>query len=240
MLDGIDYNLLQYWEAVGNKPGWGISKIENAIFLKSPTRIPNLNLCLNPSQVSHIEFAQSFFGAKAFGIISDVRAPLPSECSPLLDIELGEMHIAASVVASSEDVARIELVQNDVTLQEWSRLCASINDMDYDDIYAFMAPQLELGMGGLFLAYHNGEPVGTGQVIIDDRQLAYVCSIGVVNDYRRKGFGSKIMNKIICYALERNVQTFALHASEMGRHLYGKLGFGLKKTCSFTVVEGKS
>ena len=50
-----------------------------------------------------------------------------------------------------------------------------------------------IGNGRTFLAYHNGEAVGTRQVIIDDRQLAYVCSIGVVNDYRRQGFGSKII-----------------------------------------------
>jgi len=238
MLEGINYNLLKYWEAVGNRPGWAITNVDEAVFLKSPTNVPNLNLCLNPAEVSHVESAQSFFGDKTFGIISDEKVSLPSECTPLLDIELGEMHLAASAITSSEDVVGIELVQGAVALKEWCYLCAGINGMDYDEVYAFFSPQLELETGGLFLAYHNGSPVGTGQVIIDDRQLAYICSIGVVEDTRRQGLGTKIMNKIVHYGLERNAQTFALHASNMGRFLYGKLGFELKKTCAFTIVEG--
>lgn len=89
MLNGIDYNLLKYLEVVGNRPGWEISK-----------------------QVSHIKFVQSFCGTKAFGIISNEKVTLPVECSLLLDIERGEMHIDA------RDVAGIVLVQNSVALQE--------------------------------------------------------------------------------------------------------------------------
>jgi len=239
MLDGIDYNLVKIWQGIiqrNSAAGWDLVLRDETAFLKSPTNAPNLNLCLNPTQDSHITYAHSFFKGKTFGVITDREVIIPKGCQLQVDVKLEEMQIEVEKLSGIADVVDVIRVQDDDQLRQWSSLSAAINGLGYEDVYTFMKAFFQLPDCAFFIKYQEGNPAGIGQVYIDDRKLAYVSSIGVVEHYRKQGIGTQIMNKILCHSLNNGAQKFALHASEMGQYLYGKLGFKLSKKCSFKVL----
>jgi ribosomal protein S18 acetylase RimI-like enzyme len=75
-----------------------------------------------------------------------------------------------------------------------------------------------------YIAYDNGHAVGTGLTNITHKTLG-VHSIGVPPSMRRKGFAEAIMINLINRAIEDQVETITLQASNMGKGLYLKLGF---------------
>jgi ribosomal protein S18 acetylase RimI-like enzyme len=75
-----------------------------------------------------------------------------------------------------------------------------------------------------YIAYDNGQAVGTGLCNLTHQTLG-VHSIGVPPNMRRKGFAEAIMVNLINRAIEDQVETITLQASNMGKGLYLKLGF---------------
>lgn len=75
-----------------------------------------------------------------------------------------------------------------------------------------------------YLAYDNEQAVGTGMTNITHKTLG-VHSIGVPPAMRRKGFAEAIMIKLINKAIQNQIETITLQASNMGKGLYLKLGF---------------
>ena len=84
------------------------------------------------------------------------------------------------------------------------------------------------------LAEENGACVGTGIVFYYDSvpsvsnptgKNAYITSIYVAKEYRRRGVGRTIVTMLQEKARERGYAILMLNASEMGRHMYEKMGF---------------
>lgn len=77
-----------------------------------------------------------------------------------------------------------------------------------------------------FVAYENGKAAACCSVCLDPiTQVAGIFEMGVLNDFRGKGYGQKTFNKICEYAMERNYKKMVLYATPMGRPLYQKFGF---------------
>lgn len=53
----------------------------------------------------------------------------------------------------------------------------------------------------------------------------YITNLFVEKPYRRQGIGRELVNRLIQKAEKRNCHIIMLHASEMGRPLYLKMGF---------------
>ena len=54
----------------------------------------------------------------------------------------------------------------------------------------------------------------------------YVLNVFVERAWRRRGVAALLMRHVLAYARERGLRTVTLHASDEGRPLYEKLGFG--------------
>jgi GNAT superfamily N-acetyltransferase len=84
-----------------------------------------------------------------------------------------------------------------------------------------------------FVAEHDGQLVGMGGVyklrnhrsVIYGAASAYVTSIYVRPEYRRKGLASRITESAVQWARDHRCVVIRLRASTGGRHVYETLGF---------------
>jgi ribosomal protein S18 acetylase RimI-like enzyme len=80
----------------------------------------------------------------------------------------------------------------------------------------------------------QGVAVSTGGVVIDRHppgpnnlsgQIGYIMNMSTVPAYRRRGLARRILETMLAWLQEQGVQRITLHASDMGRSLYQRLGF---------------
>ena len=86
-----------------------------------------------------------------------------------------------------------------------------------------------------FLAYVNGDLAGSGCVWLREstpnpvrKQLQtypYLLSMYTIPAYRSKGVATAIIKEAMKWSKNHGQPTLLLHASDMGRHVYSKLGF---------------
>ena len=90
----------------------------------------------------------------------------------------------------------------------------------------------------VILAEENGTCIGTGIVFYYDSvpspfniagKNSYITSMYVEPNYRRKGIGTELLERVIECVKRRGVKVIFLSASEMGRPLYEKRGFADSK-----------
>lgn len=80
----------------------------------------------------------------------------------------------------------------------------------------------------------TGEAVSSGGLVLDQHpsgpsnlsgRVGYIMNVVTLPCYRRQGIARRIMQTILEWLAERNIQRVTLHATEMGRPLYEELGF---------------
>lgn len=75
-----------------------------------------------------------------------------------------------------------------------------------------------------YIAYRGNIPVGTA-ILYGTESVAGLHAVGIVPEFRRKGYAEEIMRKLLNKAISENYKYTSLQASEMGLGLYIKLGF---------------
>jgi GNAT superfamily N-acetyltransferase len=109
--------------------------------------------------------------------------------------------------------------------------------LDASDVAA-RAYLLEALPNGIFRGWlavtPGGEAVGSGGAVIDRHppgpgnltgQAGYIMNIVTVPAYRRQGIARRMMETILSWLAEHDVQHVSLHATQVGRPLYRDLGF---------------
>jgi ribosomal protein S18 acetylase RimI-like enzyme len=80
----------------------------------------------------------------------------------------------------------------------------------------------------------TGQAIGSGGAVIDRHppgpnnlsgRTGYIVNIGTMPEYRHQGIAGHMILTVLAWLSEQNVQHVTLHASDMGRSLYEKLGF---------------
>ena len=78
---------------------------------------------------------------------------------------------------------------------------------------------------GCFVAELNGYPVGTTTTCIFDK-VAWIAMVLVDTESRGQGIGTKLLKHALDYLDGQKVKTVRLDATDLGRPIYEKLGFG--------------
>lgn len=80
---------------------------------------------------------------------------------------------------------------------------------------------------GVFVAEHaaSGRPVGTATTIRYGERFGWIGMILVDTRFRRRGIGTRLVNRCIEYLRDRGVETVKLDATPAGREVYLQLGF---------------
>ena len=100
-------------------------------------------------------------------------------------------------------------------------------DLEWNDYLKLTEQEISKAMDqSMFVvyAYDGNKLVGTGRVVSDGIINAYICGIGVLHQYRKKGIGREITNRLCekCKGLGLHVQLVC----ERGLvPMYEKMGF---------------
>lgn len=107
-------------------------------------------------------------------------------------------------------------------------------DIIKENCYSYFQTSLQNGFCDVILAEAEEIIVGTGVVFYYNSvpstfnitgKNAYVTSMYVKEEYRRKGIATTILRQLIDVANKKDYPIIMLNASEMGKALYRKLGF---------------
>jgi GNAT superfamily N-acetyltransferase len=98
---------------------------------------------------------------------------------------------------------------------------------------AYFSQKQRDGKGQLFLAFDGGKAIGMTIVSLLEHyrtdvfgtKYAYVNSVFVNPEYRRRGIARELMNMAIAWARERGCSYVRLRSSAEGRPLYESIGF---------------
>jgi GNAT superfamily N-acetyltransferase len=80
----------------------------------------------------------------------------------------------------------------------------------------------------------EGEAIGSGGAVIDQHppgpndlsgKVGYIMNVVTAPTYRRRGIARRMMQTILRWMQDQDLQRVTLHATEMGRPLYAELGF---------------
>ena len=121
---------------------------------------------------------------------------------------------------------RLQFLEVDETMVTYNQLKHSC--------YLYFQKALADDTCDVILAEDNGKCIGTGIIFFYDSvpsifniagKNAYITSLYVEPDYRHKGIGRTIVEKLIEAAATRGYQIIMLNASDMGKPMYQKLGF---------------
>lgn len=105
------------------------------------------------------------------------------------------------------------------------RIPLTIEDIKYD-----LTQDYSIRNGGLFL-YYNNKPIGYGQIIYDKRKY-HIVNFGIIPEYRGKGYGKILLNKLCSLARNLNTNELYLKVDANNRvaiNLYESFGFKIIK-----------
>ncbi|MDY7077269.1 MAG: GNAT family N-acetyltransferase [Chloroflexota bacterium] len=103
-------------------------------------------------------------------------------------------------------------------------------------VSAYFAEAIPAGRfhGWLAVTSSTDEAVSSGGVVIDQHppgptnrsgQIGYIMNVVTIPRYRRRGIARRIMQVMLKWLAEQDIQYVTLHTTEVGRPLYEELGF---------------
>ncbi|HLW37786.1 MAG TPA: GNAT family N-acetyltransferase [Candidatus Eremiobacteraceae bacterium] len=110
-------------------------------------------------------------------------------------------------------------------------------DVDYpgwrERFVSFFAARLEVERAAIFLAESDSRAIGLASVYFGSnhrteiflRPIAYVTSVYVLPERRRRGLATRLTQACIDWARAKGCDVIRLRASKMGRPVYTRMGF---------------
>ncbi|WP_265110895.1 GNAT family N-acetyltransferase [Halosolutus halophilus] len=123
-----------------------------------------------------------------------------------------------------DSVAEIAEVTDSDERDEFSTVTASAFEWPLDVVEQVDQAALAADDVRLFLGRVDGHPAASG-LLIQSGHVAGVYSIGVVEEFRRRGIGEAMSWEVLQAGREAGCQVGVLQSSEMGYPLYERMGF---------------
>ncbi len=137
--------------------------------------------------------------------------------------KLTQVAMSMDLTHAPEHVDRvvIQKVTSEQIAETWSRLFQESFG------YEISAETVIKTIGSIeyFIGKHDGVPVGTAVLFIDQHGIAGIHSMGVIPTQRRKGYAEELLIHMLNIARMKGANYATLQASEMGKGLYLKTGF---------------
>ncbi|MBU3159211.1 GNAT family N-acetyltransferase [Clostridium frigoris] len=132
--------------------------------------------------------------------------------------------ITFSIVKRNKDEKLRCLLQNEIFKND-ERIPINIEDIYYDELQEYYFDK-----GAIFIKYNN-EPVGYGQIIVEEKS-AIIVNFGIIRRYRRAGYGKILLGYLLNIAMDNNFSKVSLRVDAdniAAFNLYSSLGFKIRK-----------
>ncbi|MBL4930924.1 GNAT family N-acetyltransferase [Clostridium paridis] len=124
------------------------------------------------------------------------------------------------VVQNNSDIKTRAEIQNSI-FKDVNRADLKVADIVNDMKQSYYIDDLSI------LILHKGVSIGYGQVIYLNKQYLVV-NFGIIDGYRKKGYGRILLNRIIATCTEKNIKDLYIRVSEKNTpavNLYNSVGF---------------
>lgn len=209
-------------------PGWEILEEDHFLALKSPARIPLVNIVWGEPSLTNIKNAKSFYFPKPFSWVltreqqdsnllsSGFKGPDPT---PEMIINLDSYHDKQIDPA----ITVIE-VKSKQELFQWAQVAAATFELNVHDVIEFFKPFIDIAGDVPYLAFYNNEPAATSLVFCGG-ETAGIYAMSTLTKFRRKGLGTAAIQACLDLAQKRHMKNAVLYASAIGKFLYETIGF---------------
>ena len=149
-------------------------------------------------------------------------------------------------LATLDDIQK--LVELRIKFIKEVRIDAPTDGLDeYREVMSnYLKKEMSSGNFIAWLAITNNEIIATSGLITIQRQPqlwnmsgqeVYIMNMYTKPEWRRKGIGTAILEKLIDEARNRGVEAIKLHATPMGKALYEKRGFKMAHPEMYLYIE---
>lgn len=148
---------------------------------------------------------------------------LEKQCSEYFKIFVPK-EINFSIVKKDKDEKLRCLLQNEIFKND-DRIPINIEDIYYDE-----AQEYYFDKGAILIKFDN-EPVGYGQIIVEDK-IAIIVNFGIIEKYRNVGYGKILLGHLLNIAMDNEFTKVSLRVDSnnvAAFNLYCSLGFNIKK-----------
>lgn len=233
-------NFLDLWNANKTETGWEILSEGSLLCLKSPINCAKLQLCWGIESKDDLDKVYNFMDGKAFGYFEDAESSLSFDLPHDFKIPLPEMMlIEEDFTPEYSDRLEIKIVSNMEELDIWVDLYHRTSGMKIEDIQPFVRSSFKNNGHNFFIANLNGAWLGCADISIDNNKVGLVSSVGVLEEYRKQGFGKGIMNEAIVQVFKKGGKYAALYAYEHAVPFYEKIGFKQNRIWNFYIMKSK-
>ena len=152
--------------------------------------------------------------------ISDESIVLVNKLGNVDFIKAEAEDVEFKAVQSNSDIKTRVEIQNS-TFKDVNRADLKIADIVNDMKQSYYIEDLSI------LIMHKGVTIGYGQVIYLNKQYLVV-NFGIIEGYRKKGYGRILLNRIIATCAEKNIEDLYIRVSEKNTpavNLYNSAGF---------------
>ena len=127
-------------------------------------------------------------------------------------------------ISPVDSAAEVTEVADPDEREEFSTVTASAFDWPRDVVEPVDRAALAADDARLFLGRVEGRPAASG-LLVRTGQVAGVYTIGVVEEFRRRGVGEAMTREVLRAGREAGCRVGVLQSSEMGYPLYERMGF---------------
>ena len=148
---------------------------------------------------------------------------LEKRCNEHVNIFVPEK-ITFSIVKKDKDEKVRCFIQNEIFKND-DRIPINIEDIYYDE-----AQEYYFDKGAIFIKLDN-VTVGYGQIIVEN-QIANIVNFGIIEKYRKEGYGKALLRFLLDIAIDNNFSKVSLRVDSnniVAYKLYISLGFNVKK-----------
>lgn len=220
----IVHSIQNTWQCFPNSDGWSHNDTEQVTLFKSPTLIPNLNLCILKDATFDPRILGEYYQRKPFSILHRFQELENFRALSSLQKSCCEMELPISSVLPplSPHITPVCSIQQ---LQEWAYIASRIFGFFEGEIMRYIREFYKLPQGNLYLYVLEGQPVGIGQVSHDKTGVSYIGTIGVLSEFQRQGIGQALIEACLRDSSTNSSTSCTILASQQGESLYTAMGF---------------
>ncbi len=209
-------------------PGWEVFEEGGLLALKSPARLPFVNMVWGEASPENTKKMRSFFAQQSFSwyltqaqsdahlLQSGFKEPEPA---PEMVLNLNTY----AFIQPSPEISIIR-VTSDNDFYLWSKIASETFQCQPEVIIEFFQPLIKLAGDIPYLAFYENEPAATS-LLFYDNQIAGIYAMSTREKFRRKGLGWAVAQACIQTANDIGIPYAVVYASKQGKLLYEKMGF---------------